>query len=338
MIVAGAPADLLGVPPFQRGPWIEATNLMGVARIASSQFNSLAVLNDGTLWVTGDGHFGSLGTGGNDRIDLWTRIASMSDVKWVAASGSASYAVTGTGQLWLTGSAVGLEPPAGQVSHYQWAPVPGMTDVRLVDTVRGSSFGGALALKGDGTVWAAGVNLYGSLGFGDEWEIRSWRQIPGLSGVVDISGGFNFSLALKADGTLWATGGNPASATVSSFGGAPRRTFAEVLGISNVKSIAAGPHCSMVITGDRSLWVTGSGGSAFGLGSGAPSSVVGWIRVPNLTGVKAVTTNCRWSLAIKSDGTLWVAGDNYNYGQLGMGSPYPATLSVWTQVPGQSGF
>jgi alpha-tubulin suppressor-like RCC1 family protein len=272
----------------------------------------------------------------------------LSAVISVATGYGASYAVASGGQLWVSGSnlygAIGLPPPAGQTLYSRWAPVPAMSDVQLVV----ASDQHALALRSGGSVWATGQNSRGGesiIGFGrTTLQVPTWQPVPGLSDIVDISTGYAHSLALKSNGRIWATGDNAnSSAQLSSFGWTSQAAFAEVPGISDVKAVVAGKSCSMAITGEGSLWVTGSSTySALGLGLGAPYNVPTWQRVPNLSGVVAVNTDCDHSVAIKSDGTLWVAGAN-TYAALGMGQPEttftaPRILSVWTQISGLTGF
>ncbi len=85
--------------------------------------------------------------------------------------------------------------------------------------------GGGLALKSDGTVWAWGNNDKGQLCDGTTNARPTPGQIPGLTGVTQISGGpgsdygFGSGYALKSDGTVWRGG---RTAPVSSVT-APRR-------------------------------------------------------------------------------------------------------------------
>ena len=63
----------------------------------------------------------------------------------------------------------------------------------------------SLAVKTDGTLWAAGLNL-GQLGDGTTTDRHSFVQV--LSGVSNASANGAQTLALKSDGTLWVTGRN----------------------------------------------------------------------------------------------------------------------------------
>ncbi len=71
-----------------------------------------------------------------------------------------------------------------------------------------------MALKSDGTVWAWGNNDKGQLCDGTTKRAADAGQIPGLTGVTQISGGpgsdygFGSGYALKSDGTVWAWGEN----------------------------------------------------------------------------------------------------------------------------------
>ena len=65
-----------------------------------------------------------------------------------------------------------------------------------------------LALKKDGTLWACGSNIWGSLGLGDTTDRHSPTQVGSASDWTAVSAGIGYSLALKRDGTLWAWGDN----------------------------------------------------------------------------------------------------------------------------------
>ena len=73
----------------------------------------------------------------------------------------------------------------------------------------------ALALNGDGTVWAWGSNESGQLGDGTQTGRTSPVQVSGLSRVLDVAAGDRFSLALKEDGTVWAWGSNSVGPTAA---------------------------------------------------------------------------------------------------------------------------
>ena len=65
----------------------------------------------------------------------------------------------------------------------------------------------SVMLKVDGSVWAAGCNLYGQLGDGS--TRNSYLFVLVMSdGVRKVAAGAFHSMALKRDGSIWATGWN----------------------------------------------------------------------------------------------------------------------------------
>src|SRR5207253_1795485 len=79
--------------------------------------------------------------------------------------------------------------------------------LRNVSTVAGGG-SHSLAAKGDGTVWAWGLNDAGQLGDGTLTTRTTPVAVGGLPVTYFIAGGTSHSLALASDGTLWAWGRN----------------------------------------------------------------------------------------------------------------------------------
>lgn len=69
-------------------------------------------------------------------------------------------------------------------------------------------------LMTDGTVYCAGLNLFGQLGQGNIDPILGFIQVGSLENVVDLIAGVNNTLAIKEDGTIWGWGRNVGSALV----------------------------------------------------------------------------------------------------------------------------
>lgn len=72
------------------------------------------------------------------------------------------------------------------------------------------SLGGAVARKGDGTLWCWGFNYDDELGDGTTSPPRlDAVEVSALGAdVVDVSAGYEHTCARKGDGTLWCWGRN----------------------------------------------------------------------------------------------------------------------------------
>jgi alpha-tubulin suppressor-like RCC1 family protein len=143
-------------------------------------------------------------------------------------------------------------------------------------------------------------------------------QVSGLSNVSYVSAGSTHSLAIKSDGTVWAWGNN----TDGQFGDGTttsHTTPVQILGLSNVKVVEADEQHSFAIKNDGTLWAWGY--NDFGqLGDGTTGSTyLSPVQVAGLSGVTAVSASGTFTVAQKSDGTVWAWGHNY-WRELGDGT------------------
>ena len=171
--------------------------------------------------------------------------------------------------------------------------VSGVTNIKMI----AAGLGYSLALKEDGTVW-----VWGSAPLGDYWfPGYSPKQIKGLTNIKMIAAGYGYSLALKEDGTVWVWGSNGPM---------------QVLGLINVKAIAAGDH-SIALKEDGTVWAWGTNDNGQ-LGDGTNYCRDIPVQVYGLTNVNTIVAGDTCNFAIKDDGTIWAWGDN-EYSQLGIG-------------------
>ncbi|WP_374550335.1 T9SS type A sorting domain-containing protein [Flavobacterium sp.] len=187
----------------------------------------------------------------------------------------------------------------------------------------------SFAIKTDGTLWGWGYNNYGQLGNGNYINQNLPVQIGTSNNWLKVSAGYYFGVAIKTDGTLWAWGRNDLYQLGT--GNNTWTTEPVQIGTDNdwMDVDAGGSHC-LAIKNDGSLWGWGSnyyGTVGNGL-SGFDVDVQSPILINNGVWSKIEAAQIH-SMAIKSDGTRWVWGDNY-YGELGNGNN--SNIIVPTQV------
>jgi len=153
--------------------------------------------------------------------------------------------------------------------------------------------------------------------------------------VVSIWGGARGTIILKSDGTVWTWGANfNGKLGVGLDQATLVRTSVpvEVHGPGNVGylnsiiAVMGGEIHNVALKSDGTVWAWGW--NAFGqLGDGTTNDAYAPVRVglgsvPPLASVTKLGGRTYWSLAIKSDGTVWAWGMNQG-GQLGNGSANP---------------
>jgi alpha-tubulin suppressor-like RCC1 family protein len=208
-------------------------------------------------------------------------------------------------------------------------------DVTINNPVLNALSGGeghSVVLKDDGTVWTWGLNGNGQLGIGSTTKSTTPVQIPSMS-AVEVFAGSSFTVMLKEDGTVWTCGQN-SDGQLGDGSTVQRTSPVMVSGLTDVVTLSAGWQHVIAVKTDGTVWSWGEG--SYGqMGNNTTEGInMVPVQVPGLTGVSAVAAGDHYSVALKSDGTVWAWGQNNN-GQLGNGTTTTARTPV--QVPGLSG-
>lgn len=191
-----------------------------VKSVAASAFHVLALKEDGTLYIWGQGSA--------------TPKQIMKDVTAIAVSHEQSLALKEDGSLWQWGGNY-------RRGYYTSDPSPAkvMSDVKAM--AAGDKY--TLAVKKDGSLWQWGEHYYA----GYKEMFYSVEPVKLLDGVTAAAAGFYCSYALMEDGSLWSWGAS------EKYGGIWKVTDMETPEklMDGVREIVAGEG---IIKEDGSLW------------------------------------------------------------------------------------
>ena len=264
--------------PYQTVP----TKVMdGIAAVSCGETHTAAVGTDGSLWIWGDNDHGQLGNGRSGNV----------------------------------GSRV------GPLEEFSNVPIKVMEDVSSVSC---GAYATA-ALKRDGSLWMWGDNAGGCLGLGSRGGVEtSPRKI--MDGVAAVSCGQDITMIVKTDGTVWSCGTGTLMGELGTGASGGRSDRFVSIGTNASSCDAFGAYVEK--SGRLFTWGNNTYG-ALGLpyrGERLVSPNVGFLGyymalpslVEGISDVAAVSRGSSNSLAVKTDGTVWVWGDNEE-GQLGNG-------------------
>ena len=238
----------------------------------------------------------------------------------IAAGGSESLLIKNDGTAWATGSNTYGNLGTGNTIR-QYVPVQIMSGVADGSVHVYHS----LYLKTDGTVWATGLGDQGRLGLGNVIDQTAPVQVP-IANVMAVAAGLSHSLFLKTDGSVWACGGN----AYGQLGdGTKMARFSPVQVMTGVKAICAGAEHSLFLKTDGTVWGAGSNyrGELAAPSAGTTTSYPTPIQI--ISGVSAISSFYYHNLFLKTDGTVWANGSNFD-GQLGNGTTSQQIIPVQT--------
>ena len=174
-----------------------------ISQVNSTDFHTLALAKDGTLWAWGNNQCGALGTGNKKKhikpVKVSVAPLGKRKIVSIATRWGESYIVADDGSVWHFGE-FNIDQPECSGPDYL---LP--TRLDTIDNVQEVALGKyhELFLKKDGSVWASGY--YEGAGASDA-KYRSVHKIT--DNVKEISAGQRHSMILKNDGTVWTWGNN----------------------------------------------------------------------------------------------------------------------------------
>jgi alpha-tubulin suppressor-like RCC1 family protein len=309
-------------------------------QVTRGQGYTAAIKTDNSLWVWGYSDYGSLAT--NDVGVIYSSpiqtVSAGTNWKQVSAGWYHTTAIKTDGTLWLWGindyGQLGTNDLVHRSSPVQ--TVAGGTNWKQVSS---TSLYHTAAIKTDGTLWIWGLNYSGQLG--DNTTVAK------SSPVQTVSGGTNWkqvscggaaaeghTAAIKTDGTLWLWGdnffGQLGDGSFFNHRSSPVQT---VSGGTNWKQVSCGERYTAAIKTDGTLWLWGRnyfatlGTNDFTQHSSPVQTIAGG------TNWKQVSCGYNGTAAIKTDGTLWVWGNN-DGGQLGDNTTTSKSSPVQTAAGG----
>ena len=309
----------------------------------SFKFNhTAAIKTDGTLWTFGINSSGPLGD--NTAVTKSTPVTTFSggtNWKQVSAGRLFTSAIKTDGTLWTWGAGTFGRLGNGVTTGTISTPITtfaGGTNWKQVSS--GSLY--TAAIKTDGTLWTWGSGSNGKLGNAQTTNVSTpVTTFAGGNNWKQVSSGWQHTAAIKTDGTLWLWG----DITFGQLGNASRATVTISAGSMNASSPFVSISTTGLAIGDRVQDTSPfnssiSGATITSIGSGtvtlnlfnSPTSYTGTFtflrEVPGVstpvttfsggTNWKQVSCGEDYTMAVKTDGTLWGWGTS-GYAQLGNG-------------------
>ena len=270
------------------------------------------------LFIWGSGSVGRLGNlSTTNRSTPVTTFAGGTNWKQVSGNDSSTSAIKTDGTLWTWGNG-GYGQLGNAAIIDRSTPVTTFAGGTNWKQVSGGLFNMA-AIKTDGTLWTWGRGNYGQLG--NAVTTNASTPVTTFAGGTNwkqVSSGSGNTAAIKTDGTLWTWGnggyGQLGNAVTTGNRSTPVTTFA---GGTNWKQVSCSSAHTAAIKTDGTLWTWGNGGN----GRLGNAVTTGSISTPVTTFAggtnwKQVSCGNEHTAAIKTDGTLWIWGYEYN-GRLG---------------------
>ncbi len=326
---------------------VQVSGLSDVLAIASGYWHTIALKSDGTVWTWGNNTYGQLGDGSTVHSATPVQVSGLSgvdtnvdNVTSIAGGYWHTIALKTDGTVWAWGNnfygqlgdgtdsdcstplQVAPQPPTVRTDSatnvtYDSATLNGMANANGLETKVWFEYGKAI---GNYTDTSAILTIK------DDESINKRINETVRIGISDLSENTTYYYRIFAEnGGGWAWGSVLSFTTTSAPAAVARKSARESddtrsgSAIWNVIAIAGGGGHTAALRTDGSVWSWGSNYDGQ-LGDGTNSDSSTPVLISKLSGIITSIASGNWhTVALRSDGTVWTWGSNYN-GQLGDGT------------------
>ncbi len=276
-------------------------------KVSSGSNHTLALGVDGSLWAWGNNNIGQLGDGSFQNIYTPIQIGNSNDWELIEASLDVSFAIKKDGSLWAWGDNRNGKLGLGNV---QVASTP-----TKVGTSKWISISGGLnytfAVKSDNSLWRWGngdgldndnTNIFTPKKFGND---SNWKFVSCSKSGQDRDAAV---FLIKIDGSFWSIGHNGQGILGLGFAKDTLvRLPVKIGNDQNWKFISNSSHVA-AIKEDGSLWTWGDNSSGALGNFGYYEHQTKPVRVGLLNDWSIVQSREGYTIAIKKDGSMHMAG------------------------------
>lgn len=295
---------------------ILVSNLNSIEEISLGSNFGVALKNDGNLISWGDNTYGQLGNNTNTNSLSPVPIQGISGVTKISCGAGFALALISDGTVYAWG-----QNTYGQLGDETFTnrKVPAAVKNATGITHITAGYQHTILVKSGDKLLACGNNTNGECGMESFTSVvNSLKEAQYIGTVSMISGGKNFSTALTEDNAILTWGDN----LYGQLGDGTEYACllpTQVKELTDITKIGIGYTHVLALKSDGTVWAWGDNAKGQ-LGIGKVSNFESKpVQVQGLTDVMAVAAGKQHSVALKSDGTVWVWGSN-NFGQLGVTS------------------
>ncbi|WP_339250843.1 fibronectin type III domain-containing protein [Paenibacillus sp. FSL P2-0136] len=306
---------------------LQVQGLENIIQIDFSYMHGAALKKDGTVWTWGFNAYGQLGNGSTYDAPVPAKVQNLSNIIKISSSYAHNLALTGEGKVWSWGDNAHGELGDGTVVQNRLVPVraahlDGIADIEAAEFY-------SFAVKMDGSLWAWGVNGDSQLGTGNMILQRTRTLVSGIDYPVDT--------VVPAALHLTTTGKTATTAVLSWNEASDNHGIKEYLVYRGTNLIQALP-----VDGNSIDSVTGYTATGLAPGTTYTFSVKARDYANNISAASnevsvtmeasapmAVSAGSDQTYALKSDGSVWAWGNNYQ-GQLGNGTATSSNKAIQT--------
>jgi alpha-tubulin suppressor-like RCC1 family protein len=321
-------------------------------QISQSDAHMSGIQSDGTLWMWGSGTNGNLGLGNTSTRRTPVQVGSLTNWSKACTGGnsySGTLAVKTNGTLWAWGNNNNWY--GGEIGNLGLGNTTNYSSPKQIGSLTtwakiAKNRKNGAAIKTDGTLWMWGNNDNGQLGDGTTTSQSSPIQVGSLTTWSEVAVGINHVAAVQTDGTLWTWGDNVSGQLgYGGSAGGNGSSPAQVGSLTDWLSVSCGGYYrTFAIKTDGTLWSWGSNDyGQLGLGYVGMNNTDSPRQVGALTSWSAITAGNGQTMALRTDGTLWMWGRSS--AALGLGatstnysSPKQiGSLTTWISITEKTG-